>query len=161
MDRQRSFESEHPRAIHPEALRLRSRRGARACPRGNRARGFTVVEVFIVVATVSTLTAIAVPSYVYQLRKSARIEAQSFLVSVAAKEQQHLLERGRYAATLHSLAVQPPAGLSGKYTFAVKTTGGAQPTFTLSALAAGEQAKDTCPSLTIHSSGAKLPDACW
>jgi type IV pilus assembly protein PilE len=123
--------------------------------------GFTLLEVFIVVATVSTVTAIAVPSYVNQLRKSARAEAQSFLVAVAAREQHYLHERGRYAADLESLESHPPANLSGKYAFAVAARNGPHPTFTVAAVAAGEQAKDACPALTLDSSGGRFPDACW
>jgi type IV pilus assembly protein PilE len=126
-----------------------------------RSNGFTLLEVFIVVATVSTVTAIAVPSYVHQLRKSARAEAQSFLMSVAAIQQQHLQERGRYAGNLHSLNAQPPAWLSGKYAFQVATSDGPQPGFTLTAVAAGEQAKDTCPALMLDSSGSRYPGTCW
>jgi len=160
MESQRSFDPEDPRALHREVSRLTTRRCVGAGATLRRGRGFTVLEVFVVVATVSTLTAIALPSYVYQLRKSARVEAQSFLMHAAARERQHLLERGRYASNLYALA-SPPTRLSGKYTFALKLTGGAQPTFMLTATAAGEQAKDACPTLTLDSSGAKLPDACW
>ena len=125
-----------------------------------RSFGFTLLEVFIVVATVSTLTAIAVPSYVNQLRKSARAEAQSFLVSVAAVQQQHLHDRGRYAADLKALNANPPASLSGKYAITVATTDG-PPGFRLIATAAGEQAKDACPALTLDSGGGRYPGMCW
>jgi type IV pilus assembly protein PilE len=161
MDRQRSFDSEDPRALHSEVSRLRSRGRAGARSPGSPCRGFTVLEVLLVVATVSTVTAIAVPSYVHQLRKSARAEAESFLLSAAAKQQQHLLAQGRYAGNLGTLDAQPPAFLSGKYMFVVAATGGSTPAFTLNAIAAGEQAKDACPTLTIDSSGTKLPVACW
>jgi type IV pilus assembly protein PilE len=126
-----------------------------------RSFGFTLLEVFIVVATVSTVTAIAVPSYVNQLRKSARAEAQSFLVSAAAVQQQYFHERGRYAADLQSLDANPPANLSGKYAFTVATTDGPQTSFTLTATAAGEQAKDACPALTLDSRGGRFPETCW
>jgi type IV pilus assembly protein PilE len=126
-----------------------------------RSFGFTLLEVFTVVATVSTVTAIAVPSYVNQLRKSARAEAQSFLASAAAIQQQYLHKRGHYAADLESLDAHPPANLSGKYAFTVATTDGPQPTFTLTATAAGEQAKDACPALALDSSGQRSPGTCW
>jgi type IV pilus assembly protein PilE len=126
-----------------------------------RSFGFTLFEVFIVVATVSTVTAIAVPSYVGQLRKSARAEAQSFLAAVGAKENDYFRQRGHYAANLESLRARPPASLSGKYTFKVAVADRTEPGFTVSALAAGEQAKDACPELALDSRGGRFPDACW
>lgn len=126
-----------------------------------RSLGFTLLEVFIVVATVSTVTAIAVPSYVTQLRKSARAEAESFLSAAAARQEQYLRERGRYAGDFASLDARPPALLTGKYTFAVTAIQGPQPAFTLTAIAAGEQGKDACPALALDSGGARFPRTCW
>jgi len=126
-----------------------------------RAFGFTLLELFIAVATVSMVTAIAVPSYVNQLRKSARAEAESFLFAAAARQEQYLRERGRYAMDLASLDARPPVLLTGKYTFAVTAIDGSQPAFTLTAIAAGEQRKDACPALALDSGGARFPRACW
>ena len=128
---------------------------------GQRSFGFTLLEVLIVVATVSTVTAIAVPSYVNQLRKSARADAESFLVAVGAREQQYFRERGHYATNLESLSAQPPVNLTGKYTFTVAAVDRPQPGFKASALAAGEQAKDGCPALSLDSRGGRFPGACW
>ena len=51
----------------------------------------------------------------------------------------------------------PPA----KYTFTVAAVDGPPPTFTLTAQAIGNQAKDTCPTLTLDSAGNRAPTACW
>ena len=138
-------------------------------PRNNRALspstladcGFTLLELLIVVAVVATLAAIALPSYSAHLRKSARAEAQSFLTSAANSQQQFLIDRRSYAASLAALKATPPADLTGKYNFALATAAGPPPTFTLTATATGDQAKDKCPTLTLDSAGTKSPDTCW
>jgi type IV pilus assembly protein PilE len=124
-------------------------------------RGFTLLELMIVVVVVAVLAAIALPSCSAHLRKSARAEAQSFLTNAATSQQQFLIDRRSYAGSLASLKATPPADLTGKYNFALATTAGPPPTFTFTATATGEQAKDSCPTLTLDSSGTKFPDTCW
>jgi len=54
----------------------------------NRTRGFTLLEVMIVVVIVGVLAAIALPAYQSQVRKSNRSAAQQFMQDVALREQQ-------------------------------------------------------------------------
>lgn len=59
---------------------------------GNQAwqRGFTLIELMIVVAVVAILVAIAYPSYQEQMRKSRRAQAQADLIEYAqAAERYH------------------------------------------------------------------------
>jgi len=122
-----------------------------------RARGFTLIEIMVVVAIVGILAAIAWPSYQNQLRKGRRAEAQSFMMELSNKEQQYLLDARQYAvdpgaiATLNSGA---PADLAQFYTFTV--TQGATavpPTYIITATAINQQAADG--NLTIDSTGQK------
>jgi len=136
---------------------MRNRRASASAPH----RGFTLIEVMIVVVVLAVLAAIALPSYSAHLRKSARAEAQTFLTSAANSQQQFLIDRRSYAASLAALKATPSSDLTGKYSFALATTAGPPPTFTLTATATGDQAKDICPTLTLDSSGTKSPDICW
>ena len=62
----------------------------------NRTRGFTLLEVMIVVVIVGVLAAIALPAYQSQVRKSNRSAAQQFMQDVALREQQIMMDQRGY-----------------------------------------------------------------
>jgi type IV pilus assembly protein PilE len=57
-----------------------------------RPKGFSLIELMIVVAVVAILAMIAYPSYQDQMRKSRRGSAQAFMMDVAQRQQQRFLD---------------------------------------------------------------------
>lgn len=66
-------------------------------------RGFTLIEVMIVVAVVAILAAVAYPSYVEHVRKGQIAEATSILAETRIKMEQHFQDNNTYAS-----ACDPP-----------------------------------------------------
>jgi type IV pilus assembly protein PilE len=126
-----------------------------------RNRGFSLIELVIAICVVGILAAIALPSFTGQLRKSARAEAQSFMTTAAGNQQQYLLNRRAYASSFGDLRTTVPPDLNAKYTFTVAAADGPPPTFSMTATAIGDQARDTCPALFIDNAGNKNPPTCW
>jgi type IV pilus assembly protein PilE len=114
-------------------------------------------------AIVGILMAVAVPTYREQMRKSARADAQSFLTGVAARQQQYLVDKRRYAASLDALGMATPSSVAGRFAdpLTIEVPNAVPPTFRLVATAIGDQAYDKCPTLSIDSAGNRQPANCW
>jgi len=102
--------------------------------------GFTLIELMIVVAVLAILVAIAYPSYQNQIKKGLRSAGQQFLMDIAQRQEQYLLDQRWYAGDLATLNMQPPTEVAGNYN--TSTTGlvftvpaqatGVTPTYTIS-----------------------------
>jgi type IV pilus assembly protein PilE len=63
---------------------------------GQRAHGFTLIEVLVVVAIVGILAAIALPSYADYVRRSKIIEATTGMSDMKTRMEQYFLDNRRY-----------------------------------------------------------------
>jgi len=124
-----------------------------------KARGFTLVEILIAVAIVGILAAIALPSYQNHLRKGRRADAQSFMMDLANRQQQYLLDARTYALDANfvtTLGATTPTTVATYYSLTVTPAAAATPpqfTITATPFAGGPQAPDG--PLTIDNLGAK------
>ena len=73
------------------------------------ARGFTLVELMIILVIAAILITIAVPSYRRYVLRSQRIDATMALTRIQAAQEKYFLQYNRYAPDLTPL---PPAGLA-------------------------------------------------
>lgn len=126
-----------------------------------KSKGFTLIELMVVVAIVGILAAIAYPAYQDQVRKSRRAAAQSFLMNVAAKQQQYLIDARTYATTLATLGLTTPTDVSPYYDVSFSATPTAT-TFNVIATSKGTQRKDLSGAdLQLDQGGTKLPAGSW
>jgi len=127
--------------------------------------GFTLIELMIVIAIVSILAAISLPSYREYVLRAGRSDGKAALLRAA-----QWMERGATATGTYPLTASFPAGLTtsdgGKYTIGLASANGL--TYTLTATKAAAQAADSCGDLTIDQSGlqgvtggSKTAAECW
>ncbi len=86
-------------------------------------RGFTLIELIIVIAIIGILAAIAIPAYIGQQKGAARTEAYSNLQNLRLLEEQFFAENASYAGPAANVAAiqallpgfRPGTGLSFNY----------------------------------------------
>ena len=141
----------------------RSTRGVSRC--GSRQRGFTLIEIMIVVLIVAVLAGIAMTSYGSAMVKARRGQAQSCLMEQAQFLERFYTVNMKYDKTMANVAVAVPACDGTVLTFyEVKfdpaVTANA---YTIKAIPNTKQKDTTCGTLEITHTGAKKPAAkgCW
>ncbi|WP_298632921.1 type IV pilin protein [uncultured Umboniibacter sp.] len=124
------------------------------------AKGFTLIELMIVILIIGILAAIAIPQYDDYVTRANRTAAQQYMLELASAEQQYLLDSRSYTATIANLGVTEPSSVSGVYTVTIAVSS-APPGFVITAtpVAGSTQAGDG--DLTLNQLGVKTPTAKW
>ena len=147
-------------------------------------RGFTLIELMIVVAAIAILAAIAIPSYTQYVQKSRRTDAKNAVLDLASREERYFSINNTYTNNAAALGY----GAGSTFPLAVNATGqsyynlsvpvpasGATPpatAFTGLATPTGSQTADTTcyayqidqlgTQTNVDSSGTPLAGAgCW
>jgi type IV pilus assembly protein PilE len=126
-------------------------------------KGFTLLELLIVVTIIGILASMAYPSYRDSQIKGNRAAAKAYLLEVTQKEQQFLLDNRAYGSDADIKAVAPvPREVDSFYTILITPDNtSTPPSFTALATpkAGTRQAKDG--PLQITQTGAKTPADKW
>lgn len=126
-------------------------------------RGFSLMELMIGIAIVGILAAVAYPSYTKSVIKANRGNAKAFLLEVAQREQQYLLDQRSYAtkAQLTTAGVSPQAEFTRSYDWNVVPGTGTVPTFIATATPKSGTRQANDGTLQITETGAKTPVDKW
>ncbi|EHR41738.1 type IV pilin protein [Alishewanella jeotgali] len=78
-------------------------------------RGFSLLEMLVVLAILGILIQLSYPSYQQFVLRSYRAEAVTTLLELANRQEQRLLDTGRYSDQLADLGVSSADTSSGRY----------------------------------------------
>ncbi|MTW21808.1 type IV pilin protein [Allochromatium palmeri] len=134
-------------------------------------RGFTLLEVLIVLSIVAILSTLSVPSYQQHVRQARRADGQTALLRVAIAQERRRANCAQYADRIDGTSGCTPGaenaglGLStyspdGHYRLSLSGVDASG--FLARAEPIGHQASDqACDPLTIDQDGRREPVACW
>ena len=118
-------------------------------------RGFTLIELMIVVAVVGILAAVAYPSYLDQVQKTRRADGKAALLQAVQQAERFFTQNTTYVG-----APVAAASAEGHYTLTYAPTA---TSFLITATPGGVQGSDPCGALTITQANVKGGGAadCW
>jgi type IV pilus assembly protein PilE len=121
-------------------------------------KGFTLVELVIVIVIIAILAAISIPSYREYVIRGHRRAAQAAMMEIATQERQYFVAN-RTFATADELGYALSPEVDENYDFSITVGTGAVPSFTINFTAVGGQASDG--NLGLTSEGVKTPAEKW
>jgi type IV pilus assembly protein PilE len=122
-----------------------------------RVRGFTLLELMIVLVIIAILAAIAIPAYNRYAFRAHRVDGQELLLRVATAQERYYSTNNAYGS-LADVGYNNPLSEKGYYTASVAfPAGSASQAFVATATPVGGQAQDVCGPLTIDNAGNKTP----
>lgn len=128
-------------------------------------KGFSLIEMMIVICMIAILGAIAYPSYQSQVQQARRAEAKKALLAAAqAMENYYSLNGMTYlGASITGIAGSskiPKDGADHFYTMAVSSS---RSSYELTAIPVGNQAADPCGTLSFNRNGIRTAaeSYCW
>jgi len=125
-------------------------------------KGFTLIELMIVVVIIGILAAVAYPAYTGYAQKARRSDAKHALLDIQLNQEKWRANNSSYASALSDLN-WTTTSVDEHYDLAITAVATNAYTLTATVDSAGLQANDTdCATMTLNQNNDKTPTSgCW
>lgn len=130
-------------------------------------KGFTLIEMMIILVIVTILVSLAIPSFRDTLRKSRRSDAMNAITDVHLAQERWRVNNTTYATLVQLGKADPMPSPDGHYNLTI--TGRTAHAYNIVATAQGDQANDSCGNFTLafdagtitKTTSSGVADQCW
>lgn len=124
-------------------------------------RGFSLIELMIVMVMIAILATVAVPSYSTYMASSRRVEGQAAVLDAASRMERYYSQYHSYTEASLSLLGLASETQNGYYTLSLSNLSANH--YTIIATPVATQQGDACGTLSINQLGQKSPaiKGCW
>lgn len=122
-------------------------------------RGYTLLELMIVVVIIAVLAAIAIPAFGRYAYRAHRVDGQELLLRIANAQERYYATNNHYGSLGDIGYAAPVHSEKGYYVATSDVADGSTSaqTYTASVTPQDMQAQDVCGTLTINDAGVKTP----
>lgn len=133
-------------------------------------KGFTLIELMIVVAIIAIIAAVAIPAYSDYVTRAKRADAKSAILGVQLAQEKFRANNPAYTTTMASL---PAATTSPDGYYTIDVTAASTATYTIVATPTTDQIDPLCANFvlsqttasgiveSVTGSASAAPDRCW
>ncbi len=130
-----------------------------------RVKGFTLVELMIVIAIIGILASVGYPAYINSLKRAQRADAMDSLLSLAGRMEEYYMVNGTYvgATVANDGSGTVGSSISSENIYLLSISGATA--FKYKLIATPEETDAECSTLTLDSLGTKgstgTSGNCW